>query len=417
MKRKITDALLKSLKPAPLGKRVEVWDTLIPGFGIRVTDRDVRSYVLYIRWPGGSYSRGAIGTTDKMSLVTARGIARQWLELVAQGIDPRHKAEAKRNTEAAEQRAVTFSAVAENYIREHLAGMRRGRDDAQEIRRHLISHWRDTPIQDIRRADVKQVIKGIADTPATARLVLSHVSRIWSWAIETELYGVEINPARDIKARKLLGVKPWRERVLEDDELRALCRACDLLAYPFGPLFKLIILTGTRVSEAAQARWGEFVLNGDPVWIIPGERYKSGQSHRIPLSHDVIELLNSLPRHGSDYLFSCRKNKPVAGLSKGKAKLDRLMTDYLGKDVDPFVLHDLRRTVRTRLSKLKVPENVAELVIGHSKKGLQRVYDQHSYADEQRAALEDWARHLRAIVSPEASPGATVHRLQSRRAS
>jgi integrase len=413
MKRKLTDAFLRSLKAAPAGKRIEHWDTNVPGFGIRITDRDVRSYVLYICWPGGSYSRRTIGSADKMSLATARGIARDWNDKVAQGIDPSHKAEAKRNEE---RKAITFSAVAEDYIAKNLADKRRGKNDAREIRAELVPHWRDKPVRDITRADVKKVVKGVADrAPTMAHLILSHAKRIFAWAIEEEVYGIDNSPAQVISARKLLGVKPWRERVLADHELRALCRACDTLAYPWGALFKLIVLTGTRLNEAAQARWGEFILNDDPVWIIPSERYKSGQVHRIPLSRDVVELLNGLPRHGSDYLFTFGGDIPVAAISKGKLRLDRLMAEELGQAVTPFVLHDLRRTVRTRLSELKVPEVIAEMVIGHGKRGLQRVYDQHEYISEQREALEDWARHLRAIVSPDV-PADNVLSLRAKRA-
>jgi integrase len=66
-------------------------------------------------------------------------------------------------------------------------------------------------------------------------------------------------------------------------------------------------------------------------------------------------------------------------------------------------LHDLRRTVRTRMAGLRVPHAVAELVLGHGKRGLARVYDQHSYLPEMREALERWADELARIVG---EPGA-----------
>ena len=79
----------------------------------------------------------------------------------------------------------------------------------------------------------------------------------------------------------------------------------------------------------------------------------------------------------------------------------------------PWVIHDIRRTVRTRLASLRVPDMVAEMVIGHGRKGIQRVYDQHSYEDEMREALELWAARLRDIVTP---PPENVVRLKKGRA-
>jgi integrase len=75
------------------------------------------------------------------------------------------------------------------------------------------------------------------------------------------------------------------------------------------------------------------------------------------------------------------------------------MQDELG-DKPSFRLHDLRRTVRTKLASLRVSDAVPEMVIGHGRKGLQRVYDQHRYVDEMREALELWASRLRDIVTP-----------------
>lgn len=127
----------------------------------------------------------------------------------------------------------------------------------------------------------------------------------------------------------------------------------------------------------------------------------------MPLTDDVIELLRTLPCFKSgDYLFSSVAGRvPVNGFSKAKQRLDSLMLEELRKDDDeatlpPFVIYDLRRTVRTKLSSLRIPDTVAEMVIGHGRKGLQRVYDQHKFLDEMREALEAWNARLHAIVDP-----------------
>ena len=107
-----------------------------------------------------------------------------------------------------------------------------------------------------------------------------------------------------------------------------------------------------------------------------------------------MSIINELPQVG-DYLFRAKRNTThISGFSRAKRRLDATVGD-----MPPFVIHDLRRTVRTRLSQLRVRYEVAEMVIGHGKKGLARVYDQHEYRDEIREALDLWAAELVRIVS------------------
>ena len=160
-------------------------------------------------------------------------------------------------------------------------------------------------------------------------------------------------------------------------EWRAYWNATEDLGYPYGPLFRLMALSGQRKSECAEAVWSEFDLAGK-LWVIPARRMKMDAPHVVPLADDVIELLNSLPRFTrGEHLFSTtRGEKPVNGFSKAKARLDKAMLAQLGR-LEPFVLHDVRRSIRTGLSALPVSADVAELVIGHAKRGLLRVYDQY----------------------------------------
>src|SRR5262249_20886171 len=129
--------------------------------------------------------------------------------------------------------------------------------------------------------------------------------------------------------------------------------------------------------------------------------FKSNATHLVPLSGQAIGVLESLPRFlKGDRLFSTTfGEKPVGGFSKAKARLDVRLKEQLGT-VPPWVIHDIRRTVRTGLASLRVPDMVAEMIIGHGRKGLQRVYDQHTYEAEMREALEMWAARLRDIVTP-----------------
>ena len=141
---------------------------------------------------------------------------------------------------------------------------------------------------------------------------------------------------------------------------------------------------------------------------------KADADHVVPLSDDVLDILKSLPRFKKgDHLFSTTfGTKPVNGFSKAKLRLDRRMArswralgrvrgeDRREAQITPWVIHDIRRSMRTGLSTLPVPDLVRELVIAHTKPGLHKVYDQHAYEAEKRHALELWAAKLRTIVEP-----------------
>ena len=223
---------------------------------------------------------------------------------------------------------------------------------------------------------------------------------MFNWAINRGVYGLDVNPCDRLRPSTLIGEKASRQRVLNDAELLAVLKGIGALGYPYGPLVGLLLLTGQRKAEVAEARWKEFDLD-KRLWTIPQERFKSGSEHHVPLSNNAITLLEALPRLNSgDYLFSVTAgNSPVNGFSKAKALLDTAISQH-SSPVDDWVLHDLRRTVRTQLSALRVAEPVAEMVIGHARKGLARVYDQHKYLDEMREALELWATRLTSIVEP-----------------
>jgi integrase len=242
---------------------------------------------------------------------------------------------------------------------------------------------------------------------AQAHNLLGHVRRLYNWAIGQHVYGIESSPCDRLKPKDIIGKKVERTRILNDAELRAAWKAADRIGYPYGPLFKLLILSGQRKSEVAEAQWSEIDIT-KKIWTIPAGRMKARAAHAVPLSDDAIAVLKSLPRFdGGEYLFSVQFGKrPVAAFSAAKAQFDALMLKALREDerkakLPDFVIHDIRRTVRTGLSAIpNISDLVRELVIAHTKPGLHKVYDQHAYLDEKRFALDSWAARLRNIVEP-----------------
>jgi integrase len=321
------------------------------------------------------------------------------IDLAERGFDP---AEQQRQSKIAEQRRrqSTFKAVVEAWLASDEVKQTRTADAvARETRDEFVSIWGDWALTDVTAADVAAAIRAKATTaPGQARNLLGHLKRFFGWAQAQHSYGLDVSPVAALKPNRLVGKKAIRKRVLSDEELRALWQATDALDYPFGPFVKLLALTGQRRSDVSEARWPEFDL-AKKLWSIPAERYKTDAPHVVPLCDDMVAILENLPRFNrGDCMFTTSFGvRPASGFSKLKVRLDKLLE---GKMAGPWILHDIRRTVRTQLSALPITNNVAELVIGHSQPGLNQIYDQYAYIDEKRRALELWAMRLRDIVAP-----------------
>jgi integrase len=209
-------------------------------------------------------------------------------------------------------------------------------------------------------------------------------------------------------AKDIIGAKKPRQRVLNAAEMIQVWQAADALPSPFGAFVRALFVTGQRLREVANARWSEIDLDAK-LWTIPAARMKGDAAHEVPLSPLAIEIVSSLAkpeeRKPDSYVFSTTSGKaPISGFSKAKITLDRnineerVRVDPTASPIEAFVFHDLRRTMRTALSGLPVPDLVAELVIAHAKPGLHKVYDQHAYREEKRRALDLWAAKLTSTV-------------------
>lgn len=411
MRRKLTDRFVRTIKAAPPGKRVECYDTMTPCFGVRVTDRCHKTYFLYLRWPGGKVpTRREIGNADRLSLAAARKRAREWLELVELGVDPCEKQRAE-EAEARLRRETTFESVAEAWFLK-IKHQRKADEVERDVRREFIPRWRDRPVTSIIRQEIAQVIEDKAEgrapapnakkqgpAPAQARNLLGHIKQLFSWAVASGKYGLEVSPAQLVQGRAIYGRKRRRSRVLKDDELREVWNAADQLAYPYGPCIKLMILCGQRSAEVAEAVWPEFDLR-KKLWIIPKERMKMDHDHLVPLTEDMLALLADLPRfNAGPHLFSTTfGERPANGWSKAKERIDRITGP-----LPHWVFHDLRRTMRTNLSAIpQISDRVREVMIAHNG-GMHAVYDLYDYADEKRQGFGLWNARLRGILSAEAT--------------
>jgi integrase len=388
MKRhKLTDRSIAALKPAPQGERRDIPDLLAPGLVCRVNSQGMKAWYLVARLPGHKRSsRLALGGTyPSMPLEEARAVARVWRSEFKAGRDPR--------LERQRDQANKFAALCDLYFADMgRRGLRRAGEVERCIKVELLPLWGPRLISTITRRDVVAAIDGALQRGVSgiARNLASYCARVFNFAIERGM--LETSPCDRLKPSRLIGPKAPRSRILSDAELRALWHAD--IGYPWSEAIRLLMLTAQRRSDVAEIRWREVDIV-HRIWTIPAERYKSRAPHVVPLSDDALSLLSELPRfERGDFVFSTSLGaKPIRGFSRVKRRIDAIIGS------NGWVIHDIRRTARTHFSMLPVPDVVKELVIGHSQRGLHRVYDRYEYLDEKRHCLTLWANRLREIVS------------------
>jgi integrase len=419
VKKHLTDRTLKALKPAPDGKRYILWDSQVPGFGIRVGDNasDERkgSFVLVARFPGSSNSvPRRIGDYPGMALADARQIAREWREDLSKGVDPKAK-EAERRRQEHARRADTFEAAFGAYAKLQLSRLRTGRSVVQAMERVMLPRFGDWPLTDIRRRHILSLAQELAiEAPISANRILAYTKTFFHWCVDTDR--LETSPAADIK-RPTPEKERARERVLTDAEIRAIWHACEGTGV-FGRAVRLLLATGQRRGEVAGMRWSELDLPCK-LWTLSGTRTKAKRAHEVPLSRLAYDILQECSRTGaSEYVLATgRPSKGSAenvgcapsGWSKAKARIDRHALDFLQKEAQAcgetgkvelaeWHIHDLRRTCATNLAKLGVNRVVIALILNHAEQAVTSIYDRHRYDTEKRHALDLWADRLQSIV-------------------
>jgi integrase len=219
---------------------------------------------------------------------------------------------------------------------------------------------------------------------AQVNRVRSQVVAALNWAVEREY--LDANPAAAVKKRK---IEASRDRVLSNDELRAIWAAADALSEPSRSLVKAWILTGQRRDEVRCMQWSEVDL-GRALWTLPAARNKGKRDHEVPLSAAIVGLLGK-PRPGRP-VFTTDGHKPYAGQKRLKAILDRKSC------VTAWTFHDFRRTASTGMAALHIPQDTIDRVLNHAKGTIAGTYNRHEYLDEKRRALEAWAERVAFIV-------------------
>jgi integrase len=384
MRAKLTQAFAESAAAELGAERTVYWDAGLAGFGLMVTSAGAKSFVVQYRADGRSRR---MTLKSVLSVEQARREARKILGKVASGHDPlgesRKKAEATKNS---------LRSIVEEYQRREGRKLRTGKWRMDALEKHALPPLGAKQIGEIKRSDIVRLLDYIEDNsgPVMADRVLGILSRIFNW---------HAGRSDDFRSPIIRGMartsnsERARDRILSDDEIRAVWRATEAPTGPFPALVRFLLLTAARRSEAAEMRWSE--LSGKD-WILPGGRNKTGLELVRPLSDEAMTALAGLPKIGKgEFVFSTGRGRAFTDYDHGKKQFDAAC------GVTGWTLHDLRRTARSLMSRAGVPSDHAERCLGHVIGGVRGTYDRHEYHEEKRRAFEALAAQIEHIVNPQ----------------
>lgn len=382
-------------------KRQEIPDDLCTGLYLVVQPTGKKSWQVRYRH-GGVHRRMTLASFPTLSLAAARVRAREVMAAASEGRDPAEEVKAAKAPKPEDDRDKIKTLIGQ-YDKRHLKGLKSGDVVRRELDRFVVKEWGERDIHSITKRDVIDLLDGIADSGrvVTANRVRAYLNKFLNWAVERDI--LPLSPATGVKP---VAKEASRDRVLTDDEIRWFWQACEAEGFPWGPLGKVLLLTGQRLNEAAQITEGE--IRGD-LWHLSVDRTKNGRAHNVPLSDAVLAVLGAVERiEGKPgFIFTTTGTTPVSGFFKARAHLavamERLAAEERGEAVEipRWTFHDLRRTAATGMARLGIPVRVTEAVLNHvsgTGGGIVAVYQRHDYADEKRQALEAWGRFVLSLI-------------------
>jgi len=368
----LTDLKVKTL-PLPERGQVTYWDDSQSGFGVRVSQGGTKSFVLV---HGVNRQRETLGRYPTISLRQARDQAKKKQAQIILGME--------------QNRSISFKEAREIFLED--CRSKNKKTTVDYYRKRLDAHFRfgRKRLDEISRADIQSRIRRIRTSPSEQHHAFVAIRTFLNWALREQY--IETSP---IAAMKPPGAPKPRERVLSEAELLEVFSKSNQHPYPFGPIVSLLILTGMRRNEVASLEW-DWINQDDRLITLPFTLTKNKRTHAQPYGNLVAEVLEQVP-HASKYIFPSHSEKGTVfnGWGKSKARIDAEL-----ENVDPFTLHDLRRTFATSHAKIGTPIHVTEKLLNHVSgtiSGVAAVYNRHSYLDEMREAIDQYDDYLASL--------------------
>lgn len=387
----LTDTALKNLKPRErlykVSDRDGMYATISPGGTITFR------YDYRLNGRRETLTLGRYGA-DGISLAKARERVLEARRAVAGGQSPAQdkQREKRRLTEAKRFGEFTVRWAAEARMADSTRAMRKSILD-----RDILPVFQNRLLTEITADDLRELCNKVKarGAPATAVHVRDIVKQVYGFAI---LHGERVtNPADEVGPSSIATFVP-KDRALSPSEIRVMLEQMERVAsYPTIKLgLKLILLTLVRKGELINATWGEVDFE-KAVWSIPKERMKAAKPHNVYLSQQALDIMVALRTcaGGSRYLIPSRYD---ADKAMSNATLNRVTQLVVARAkqhkqaLDPFTVHDLRRTGSTILNELGFNSDWIEKCLAHEDGRSSRgIYNKAEYAEQRRHMLQEWA--------------------------
>jgi integrase len=424
VRQKLTDAVVKDLR-CPFGsKDAMFFDSQLKGFGIRVMpDRDdgtprkvfllqYRVGAKVRREPLGDWGTELTTTQARRRAEALRGQVRERRDPVA---ERKAAAEASRAAEVvAKQVAAVNAFTVEKLVtawETRALSLRRDtykREATARVRQGLAG-WLSRPASALSRADATKVLETFAQErgPIGANRLMAYARACYAWGMKVDL--VSANPFADLVSP---GKETARDRVLTDEEIGLIWRACDKLGTPQRQFVRFLMIVLQRRNEVAGAVWPEFSTDLS-IWTIPADRAKNGRRHIVHIAPAAQAILAELPRSNSHTLvFGLLGGTAISAFSGIKRTLDTEVASAEAEDaaksgrdaveIPGWTFHDFRRAGVTALAGMGFAPHVCDRLLNHvtgAIQGVAAVYQRAEFLAERKAALEAWAEKVAGIVA------------------
>jgi integrase len=383
---RLTKSAIDAL-PTPYSD-VVYWDAGFPGFGVKVTPKGRKVFIVLYRNGGASSKlrKYTIGPYGRVTLYQARLAAQKVFAAKLEGRDPAAEKRERKRRVVADR----VEDLLESFIVQRLSQNRSGKEIGRLLRREVGKAWTGTSIHEISKRDVVEVISAIEQrgAPSAANKALKSIKTFLRWCVGRAV--LDQSPAEGVP---LPAKEVARDRVLNDQELAQVILAAREMDGPYGGIVELLALTGQRREEVARMTWDELDV-AQRIWTLPKSRTKNAKEHVIHLSEQSIVVLKRADNEGP-FVFSVLGTKPFQEFSGDKRRLDQL------SGVTEWRLHDLRRTCVSGMARLGVAPHVADKILNHQAgtiSGVAAVYQRHEFLAERRAALDLWGVHIGQVL-------------------
>jgi integrase len=390
---------------------------------LQVRGEGVGSWLFRYMHDGSAHWMG-LGKCNRCSLGEARARARQYAQLLTDGIDPLDAKRKKITSEKIEAaKDITFGECAKAYIATHAPSWKNAKHAAQwhtvfngsSLRLAATDIINDLPVGTIDTALALKVLEPIwTRTPETATRVRQRCEQVIFYAMAREYRDKGPNPftwrghlekllAKPAELKRQKGTRhhpalPYADMPAFMGELRG-------NRYVSARALEFTILTAARTSEVINATWDEIDF-AEKTWTVPASRMKAGKEHRVPLSDRLLQILEELPREdGNPYLFIGGSGAPLSNM----AMLELMKGLRRG-----FVPHGFRATFRTwAAERTNYPHHVCEEALAHTiPDAVVRSYQRGDLFDKRRQLMAAWSKYCAA--PPVARDAGTVTPIRRR---